>query len=125
LQSKMIELENFVDFLSEISNKNMSELSKATGISLVTFHNWKNGIVTKLNYKTRLKLGQALEKYKWGFHITSFGDNQIIVEVNTDKSEEAIIDLTKENQELKEVVYKQSKEIIKLQETLEKYEVKK
>lgn len=125
MHSRVIKLEYFVDFLSEISNKNMSELAKATGISLVTFHNWKNGTVTKLNYKTRLKLGQALEKNRWGFRISEFGDHQITVDVDEHHSDIIVDDLKKENQELKEVVYKQSKEIIKLQETIQKYEVKK
>lgn len=125
LQSVVVELENLVDFLSEMTNKNMTELSASTGISLVTFHNWKNGTVSKLNYKTRSKLGQALKKFNWGFRISEYREREVEIIFDDNFAVSALDQLKKENDELKDVVYKQSKEIIKLQEELQKYGVKK
>ena len=125
MKTKVVALDHLVDFLSEVSNKNLTELSKLTGISLVTFHNWKNGSVTKLNYKTRSKLGKALEKYKWGFRISEYQNHQVEIIFDDNYSLTEFDSLKQENTELKEVVYKQSKEIIKLQEELQKYGVKK
>lgn len=116
----------FVNLLVEKSGLNLTELAERIGISVGTLHNWKSESVDKIDYKIRGKLAQAIDKNNWGFTIKEFAGNKIIVVTKETMirnfADESII---KENDELKDTVYKLTKELFKLQEKIQQYEVKK
>jgi len=127
METRRIKIEDLPELLLLKSRLNQEELSKEIGITPATLNNWRKGNVAKIGNEVKGKLARALDKNKWGFHISKFaGDNvEIIYENSPIEPIEEISYLHNKIDTLQDLVNKLVKDNFVMKEKLEQYEVKK